>query len=136
MEDNDTKTEQIEPKGAETNESQTLKNSSTSNSKKKDDDDFSWGGCLFVLVLIIAALWALIHFNPSEEKHTEAIAEVYSEALLDGFVPSGGSLNALNRIKYHSLGICSWTTTKYMGHVQLTSVGALGYVYPLVHFSY
>lgn len=98
--------------------------------KDDDDDDFSWGGCITIVVLVVAAAWALIHFNPSEEKHEEKIAEVLIECMADGHYLSGSGVKAMNNLKYHSIGIASWTTSKYHGRTVLVTVGALGYVYP------
>ncbi|MBD5229912.1 MAG: hypothetical protein HDS69_07770 [Bacteroidales bacterium] len=111
---------------------------STGATEKKEDDDFSWGAAIAVLVVIVAAVWALIHFNPSEEKHMNAIqnvvAEVVAESYLDGtsvsLAPS--SLRALSSIKYHSLGIVSWTTMRQGGHTKIASIGAVGFVLPFV----
>lgn len=103
-----------------------------------EDEDFSWGGCVVVVALFIVALWALIHFNPSEQDHRDAINEVVREAraemLADGYVMTGSTNRALRGIKYHSIGVCSWTTTTYRGSMKLTSVGILGWTYPLVAF--
>lgn len=102
--------------------------------KKDDDDDFSWGGCIATFIVIAVIAWALIHFNPSEEKHIEKIADVTTAAYLDGYELSGSGLLALSDIKYHSLGIVSWTTIKYHGKSRVTSIGAVGFVYPLIEY--
>ena len=103
-------------------------------SEKDDDDDFSWGGCIATFIIIAVIAWALIHFNPSEEKHLEKIADVTTAAYLDGYELSGSGWRALNNIKYHSLGIVSWTTVKYHGKSRLSSIGAVGFVYPLIEY--
>lgn len=101
---------------------------------ENEEDDFSWGGCLVTLVVIGAVIWALVHFNPSEEKHREAVREVVEELLMDGQIPSLSASKALANIQYHSIGILSWTSTRYRGRTQLVTAGLLGYVHPFIEF--
>lgn len=107
------------------------KQNSSKSRSEENNDDFSWGGCIMTIVVIVAASWALIHYNPSEKKHREAIAEVLTESMLDGYSLTPSSAKAITNIKYHSIGVLSWTSTKYRGKTRLATVGALGYVYPL-----
>lgn len=109
----------------------------TETKKKKDeDDDTTWvGGCV-VLLLIGVVVWALVHFNPSEEDHMDAIEEQVTEAVADAWLNgetlTPGAAAALSRIEYHSLGVCSWTTTRYKGKTSITSIGILGWTHPMV----
>lgn len=124
------KTEEVQVEDA-VEVGQTTKASTTENDpKKKDDDDFSWGGCIFVLILLVAGVWALIHFNPSKEQHKETISEVLVESAIDGYYPSPSAANALSKAKYHSIGILSWTSTKYHGKTKIVTIGAVGWVHP------
>lgn len=106
--------------------------------KKKDDDDEGGSvfGCLFMVVLVGVAIWLLVHFNPSEEDHREKIGEVVTEQLteaaLDGYTLAPSSTIALSRIKYHSAGVCSWTSTRQGGKTVITSIGICGWVCPLI----
>lgn len=102
--------------------------------KEENDDDFSWGGCIAILVIVVASIWVLAHFNPSEEDHRAKIAEVTTEAYIDGYRPSYSSISAMSNIKYHSIGILSWTSTKYHGRPVLVTAGILGFVYPFIDF--
>lgn len=106
--------------------------------KEEDEEEGSLIGGLLFLALVGVAIWALFHFNPSEEDHRDAISEVVADAtvdmMADGYYMTGGTMLALSNIKYHSLGICSWTATKYRGSTALTSIGILGWVYPIIRF--
>lgn len=107
---------------------------------EKDDDDFSWGGCIVVLVLAVAAVWALVHFNPSEQAHMDAIGEKVSDALVSDLyagddnvlINAVGMSGQMKKLKYKSIGICSWTYVKRHGHYELGSIGACGMVFPLI----
>ncbi|MDE6534861.1 MAG: hypothetical protein K2K82_02505 [Muribaculaceae bacterium] len=101
--------------------------------KKKDDEGDTADavfGCLMMLV-IVAAVWALVHFNPSERDHQEKIAEVRREIRSEGYSLSGKANSALNNAKYHSLGVVSWTSSKYHGKSFVVTVGLCGTVIPL-----
>lgn len=100
------------------------------NNKEKDDEG-SWAGCLVTLVVIIAAAWALIHFNPSEDKHRQVVNEAVAETYVDGYTLSNSAIKALYNLNYHSIGVLSWTSTKYHGKPKVVTVGMLGYVHPL-----
>lgn len=106
--------------------------------KRKSDDDNSWIGGLIMIAVVVAAIWGLIHYNPTEEEHMEAIRDQIGEAVvsmaMDGESMSLGSMAALSKIKYHSLGVCSWTATKYRGMYRVTSIGILGWTQPLIWF--
>lgn len=117
-------------------------------SKLENDDDFSWFGLIVVLVLIGAAVWGLMHYNPSKEEHFDAIEEVYADAIKSQYVNDtfsgndaafmnaiGGGFqvkNQMDKMKYKSIGIASWTYTKQHGHYVLSSIGACGMVFPLI----
>ena len=102
--------------------------------KKKDEDEEegSWTGGLLMLAVIAGAIWALVHFNPSKEDHFEAIgesiADSYVEAAMNGY---SLDISTLSRLKYGSIGICSWTYVKRGGKFEIASVGACGYVLSL-----
>lgn len=102
--------------------------------KEKEDDEEggSWIGGLLMLAVIAGAIWALVHFNPSKEEHFEAIgesvADSYMEAAMNGY---SLDLSSLSRLKYGSIGICSWTYIKHGGKFEIASVGACGYVLSL-----
>ena len=103
---------------------------------KKDDDEEEegWLGSLLFLAVIGVAIWALIHFNPSESDHRKAIAEDIADSYLEAAV-MGYSLDvsAIARLKYGSLGVCSWTYTTRGGRFQIASVGACGYVHSFAY---
>lgn len=103
--------------------------------RKKDDDEVdkadAVSGCLMILV-VVAAVWALVHFNPSEEDHQEKIAEVRREIRSEGYSLSGKANSALDKAKYHSLGVVSWTSSKYHGKSCVVTVGLCGTVIPLL----
>lgn len=105
----------------------------TEKKKEEDEEEGSWIGGLLMLAVIAGAIWALVHFNPSKEDHFEAIgesiADSYVEAAMNGY---SLNLNTLSRIKYGSIGICSWTYVKRGGKFEIASVGACGYVLSLV----
>ena len=100
---------------------------------KEEEEGGSWVGGLLFLAVIGAALWALIHFNPSEEKHREVLSQDLAEAYVDAAM-QGYTLDTrtLSRLKYGSLGICSWTYVKRRGKFEIATVGACGYVLSLV----
>ena len=100
---------------------------------KEEEEEGSWVGGLLFLAVIGAALWALIHFNPSEEKHREVLSQDLAEAYVDAAM-QGYTLDTrtLSRLKYGSLGICSWTYVKRRGKFEIATVGACGYVLSLV----
>lgn len=113
---------------------------SEGNKKHPKKDDSSWIGGLFVLVLVGAAIWALVHFNPSEEAHRDALEEVVSEQFVDDFYSGNdnaminalGASAQLKKLKYKSIGVCSWTYVKKRGRYELGSIGACGMVFTLV----
>lgn len=102
--------------------------------KKSEDEDIYWPGCIITLVVVIGALWGLIHFNPSEQEHREAINEVVQEAKMDNYHLDKSSRRALRDAKYHSLGIVSWTSTRYHGRTHLITIGAVGYVHSFLDY--
>lgn len=110
------------------------KEANTKPKKKKKDDEGEPGealfGCLIILV-IVAAVWALVHFNPSEEDHREKIAEVRSELRSEGYSLSGPSKRVLKEAEYHSLGVVSWTSSKYHGKPCIVTIGLCGTVIPM-----
>ncbi|MDE5686238.1 MAG: hypothetical protein K2I26_06725 [Paramuribaculum sp.] len=107
--------------------------------EKKEEDDGSVVGGIVMLVLIIAAAILLWCTNPSESDHfnkmhdvvTEAVAEQNRELRQSGIDGYYTAPFALNSAEYHSLGVASWTTVRYRGKTRLSSVGALGFVFPL-----
>ena len=84
-----------------------------------------------MILVIVGAVWALVHFKPSERDHQEKIAEVRSEIRSEGYSLSGKADRALNNAKYHSLGVVSWTSSKYHGKSFVVTVGLCGTVIPL-----
>lgn len=102
------------------------------NKKDEDEEEGSWIGSLLMLAVIAGAIWALVHFNPSKEDHFEAIgesiADSYVEAAMNGY---SLDISTLSRLKYGSIGICSWTYVKRGGKFEIASVGACGYVLSL-----
>lgn len=102
------------------------------NRTESDDDDFSWPIFFVVIAVVAAAAWALIHYNPSEEDHREKVGKMLVEVMEDGYMPSLSTAKALKRLKYHSLGICSWTSTTQYQKPRLVTVGILGYVLPVI----
>ncbi|MDE6048182.1 MAG: hypothetical protein K2G09_00615 [Paramuribaculum sp.] len=113
-------------------------NSEPVSEKKEKENEEEEGGCvgaIIFLIVVAAAIWALVHFNPSKEDHQEKINEALSEQVVDmysdGYVPDYRQIGKLSKAKYHSLGICSWTTIRQGGKPVITSVGILGWVCPL-----
>ena len=103
--------------------------------ENEKEENESWGaaGIITIVVLAVLAIWALVHFNPSEEEHEEKIAEIVAEAKLEGAGKGYSvSLPGISTMEYHSIGICSWTTMKQFGGSHVTSIGILGYVHPLI----
>ncbi len=98
---------------------------------KREDDEGSWAGCLVTLVVIIAAAWALINFIPSEDRHRQVVNEAVTETYVDGYTLSNSVRKALYNLNYHSIGILSWTSTKYHGKPIIVTVGMCGCVHPL-----
>lgn len=102
---------------------------------EKEDDGFSWTAFITISVIVIAAVWALIHFNPSEAEHEDKIddvlTEVVSDAKKDGYVLSSQTRRVLKERKYHSLGVVSWTSSKAHGKSKLLTFGVLGHVFVL-----
>lgn len=97
--------------------------------KNDDDEEGGWlGGCI-MLILVGLAIWGLVHFNPSEEEHYEAIGETLAEHYLDGETLSLRGAYDLARLDHTSIGICSWTYVKKKGKFYLATVGACGQVF-------
>ncbi|MDE6080973.1 MAG: hypothetical protein K2F70_01720 [Muribaculaceae bacterium] len=105
------------------------------NTEKKEEEDGNCLGSILFMILVAAVIWALIHFNPSEEEHHEKIKESLTEAVADiytdGYSPDYRQIAKISDAKYHSLGVCSWTTVRYRGQTSVTSIGILGWVCPL-----
>lgn len=91
--------------------------------EKKEDEGSIWGGIIFLAVIALA-IWALVHFNPSETDHKKEIASVLTEAANEDMYLVGAK-----NFEYHSLGICSWTTIDQLGHTKVSSIGILGFVW-------
>ena len=101
-------------------------------SKQEDEEEGSWIGGLIVIALIGVAIWALVHFNPSEEDHYDKVRESLVEQVEeDGSNPFNAAL-ALDKLKYKSIGVASWTYVKYKGHTHLGSIGLCGFVIPFI----
>lgn len=64
--------------------------------KEKDEEGSAWVGILF-LALIALAIWALVHFNPSERDHKREIASVLTEAAANDMYLVGAK-----NFEYHS----------------------------------
>lgn len=104
----------------------------SADSDEADEEEGSWIGGLILLALIGAAIWALVHFNPSEEDHFDKVRE----SLVEQVVEDGSNIMtaglALDKLKYKSIGVASWTYIKYKGKMHLGSVGICGIVIPLI----
>lgn len=83
---------------------------------------------LVMLVLIGLGIWAMVHYNPTEEDHRDAMAETLAEGIIDEQY-SILNIAEISKAKYGSLGVVSWTYRKIRGHYQVYSVGLCGNVF-------
>ena len=98
----------------------------------EEEEEGSWIGGIVILALIGIAIWALVHFNPSEEDHFEEVREsVVEQVEEDGSSIMNAAL-VLDKLQYKSIGVASWTYVKYKGKVHLGSIGLCGFVIPLI----
>ena len=79
----------------------------------EEEEEGSWIGGIVILALIGIAIWALVHFNPSEEDHFEEVREsVVEQVEVDGSSIMNAAL-VLDKLQYKSIGVASWTYVKY-----------------------
>lgn len=130
----DTRVKNMETKNNELQQ----RSSGSKNDKDEDDDDGSWiKGCVSI-VLIAVCVWVMWHYNPSESDHRQVVEQRIDDAsaklLVDGYSFGDIMFNFASlkgNLKYHSFGICSWTTSKEYGSTTITTFGVLGWTCPL-----
>lgn len=101
---------------------------------KDDDDSGEVVKGLLSLILIIVVAIVLWNTNPNESEHRdcvkEVVTEVTAEYLMDGrfYLPP----RELKNLKYHSIGIVSWTSVRQRGKDRIVTFGIFNHVLPLL----
>lgn len=100
----------------------------------KDDDTGEVIKGLLSLILIIVVSIVLWNTNPKESEHRDCVKEVVAEVTAEYLLEGRFNLppRELKNLKYHSLGVVSWTSVRQRGKDRIVTLGIFNHVIPLL----